>query len=281
VNFAQALARLIFSREPVARWLENSRFVQDVAHRVNARGWINSALTRHPIRRRLPGSGVKYQIENFETLAVEREFFQNPDYLEIFRHNPPDTFIDLGCNSGLFPCLLAHAAGGKAPRGLCVDANPAQAQLAYRTMQLNGWKDVHVRCGLVGSSEEGAIDAEFFLHPTSLGSSAFAYADSDSGRKPDWKSIRVPALNVAAEWIDLFGKETRCSCLKIDIEGSEINFFRSESSFLRRVDSILLEWHLWTTTREEVVSFLDEHGFVLVNVLEEMPRHGVLYFRRR
>jgi FkbM family methyltransferase len=278
-KLARLFARLIFGHAGLARRLETSAWVQGLARRLRVREWINAALARHPLRRRLAGSGVRYSIETFEALAVEKTYFGQPIYAEIFAA-PPATFIDLGCNSGLFPCLLAHLAGGRAPRGMGVDANVTQVRLAEKAVALNGWKDVHLRCGLVGNEVPGD-EAEFHLHPTSLGSSQFPYRDSESGRAPDWKRIVVPSLRVAETWTGLFGASLRCEILKIDIEGSEMNFLRQEAAFLPRVDTILLEWHLWTTTPGEVTTFLAAHGFDLKRTLEETPRHGVLFFRRR
>lgn len=278
-RLARLLARVVFGQKGLSRRLERSALVQDWARRLRAREWLNAALARYPIRRCRAGSGVKYEMETFEALAVEREYFRNPILAEIFRANPPATFIDLGCNCGLFPCFLAHLAHGRPPRGLCVDANPAQVRLAEKTVRLNGWNDVHVRHGLAGGRETAA-EAEFFLHPTSLGSSQFDYRDSESGLAPDWRRITVPTLNVAETWQKLFGAGTRCACLKIDIEGSELNFLRQEAPFLSQVDTILLEWHIWATTREEIIRFLGGLDWRLERNVEETPRHGVLFFRR-
>ena len=276
----RSLARLVFGSEGLSRRLETSAWVQAVAHRLQARRWVNAALARYPIRRVLAGSGVKYNIATFEMLDVERIYFRDPVYREIFQDHVPATFIDLGCNAGLFSCFLAHANGGRAPRGLCIDANREQAALAEKTIRLNGWEQIHVRCGLVGAREGDAGEAEFFLHPTSLGSSQFAYQDSTSGRAPGWTRTMAPTLKVAATWTGLFGPDMRCACLKIDIEGSEMNFFRAESGFLVHVDAILLEWHAWSTSRAEVTDFLERHGFALARVVEDAPRVGVLFFRR-
>jgi FkbM family methyltransferase len=275
----RTFARFLFGHESLSRRLERSRWAQAVARRIRAREWINAALARMPLRRQLPGSSVKYLVENFETLAVERAYFGNPVYVQIFGANPPATFIDLGCNAGIFPCLLAHLAGGRAPRGLCVDANVAQVELARKTVTLNGWSEVHVRHGLVGQGSSG--NSDFFLHPTSLGSSRFAYTDSESGLTPEWKRVTVPSIEIAETWTRLFGPELRCACLKIDIEGSEKEFLQREAAFLGRVDTILLEWHIWTTTRTEIAGFLERAGFRLDRVIEDQPRHGVLFFRCR
>jgi len=243
------------------------------------REWMNTALALRPIRRTLPDSGVTYSVETFETLAVERTYFGNPVLMRIFEAEPPETFIDLGCNSGIFPCVLAHAAHGRAPRGICVDANAEQVKLAQKNVGLNHWSDVHVFCGLVGGATT-AKEADFFLAPTSLGSSQFAYKETESGYPLEWKRTVVPTLLVEPTWMRLFGESLRCNCLKIDIEGSEMNFLRREAGFLGRVDSILLEWHIWGTTRDEVVRFLEERQFRLEETLEDEPRHGLLFFRR-
>jgi len=280
-KLARALARLVFGNEGLSRRLERMAWVHALARRLRVREWMNAALSRHPIRRALPGSGVVYSVETFETLAVERTYFGNPLFAGIFAANPPATFIDLGCNSGIFPCFLANAAHGRAPRGLCVDANAAQVELARKNVALNGWPDVHVFCGLVGGTHPVDSEAEFFLAPTSLGSSQFAYRETESGHPLDWKRIVVPTLQVESTWTRLFGADLRCGCLKIDIEGSEMNFLRQETGFLARIDTILLEWHIWATTRDEVVRFLEERHFRLDRTIEDEPRHGVLFFNRR
>ncbi len=218
-------------------------------------------------------------METFEALAVERTYFGNPAFATLFAQNSPATFIDLGCNSGIFPCFLAHVNHGAAPRGFCVDANEAQVELAKKNIALNGWPAVHAFCGLVGSAQPSDGKSEFFLAPTSLGSSQFAYRETESGHPLDWKRIVVPTLQVEPTWTRLFGPDLRCACLKIDIEGSEMNFLRQESGFLARVDSILLEWHIWATTRDEIVRFLAGHDFQLGRTIEDEPRHGVLFFQ--
>jgi FkbM family methyltransferase len=253
--------------------------VQALARHLRVREWMNAGLALRPIRRTLPGSGVSYSVETFETLAVERTYFGNPAMMALFAGNPAETFIDLGCNSGIFPCFLAHVGHSRAPRGICVDTNAAQVELARKNTALNRWKDVHFFCGLVGSTRPEAPESEFFLAPTSLGSSQFAYKQTESGYPLDWKRTLVPVLQIKPTWTRLFGPDLRCNCLKIDIEGSEMLFLQQEAAFLDRVDSILLEWHLWGTTRTEVVQFLSGHQFQLEQTIEDEARHGLLFFR--
>lgn len=279
-NIGRALARLIFGHEGLSRRLERMRWVQALADWLRVRQWMNTALALRPIRRTLPDSGVRYSVETFETLAVERTYFGNPAMTALFASRPPETFIDLGCNSGIFPCFLAHSAHGRLPRGICVDANADQVELAQKNVALNKWQDVHVLCGLVGSAAPDEGEAEFFLAPTSLGSSQFAYQETESGYPLAWKRTVVPTLEVGSTWTRIFGPDQRCDCLKVDIEGSEMCFLRHEAGLLARVDSVLLEWHIWGTTRDEVIDFLKQHGFGLEQTLEDESRHGLLFFQR-
>ena len=275
---ARSLARWTFGREGISNRLERSATVQRLADRFQIRRWINKALALRPIQRCHRKSGIRYEIKNFETLSVEKSYFGNSIYREIFLPNPPKTFIDLGCNSGIFPCFISHLAEGRPPTGICIDANLDQMSLAQQNVQMNDWPEVKVWHGLVGANKPAAQTADFFLHPTSLGSSQFPYLDSESGHPPSWKKTEAPILRVKDLWSRCsFG---RCDCLKIDIEGSEMNFLRQEVSMLSQVDSILIEWHAWATTRDEVTSFLEDNHFELKRVIEDESRHGVLFFRR-
>ncbi len=279
-KLARSAAKFIFGNEGLSRKLEGMAWAHALAKRFRVREMMNGALARWPIRRKLPGSGVTYTVETFEALSVERTYFGNPIFHEIFSRDLPTTFIDLGCNCGIFPIALAHAANGRAPRGLCIDANAALVELARKNIDSNHWPDVHAIAGLVGCTEAGAKESEFFLAPTSLGSSQYAYNDTLSGHPIEWKRIVVPTLNVESVWTKFFGPDLRCNCLKIDIEGSELAFLKNERSFLSRVDAILVEWHIWATTRDEMIGLLKNEGFHLENTIEDEPRHGVLYFTK-
>ena len=95
--------------------MERLAWVHALAKRLHVRELMNAGLARYPIRRTLPISGVVYSVETFETLAVERTYFSNPVLTDIFACHPPATFIDLGCNAGIFPCFLAHLSPGRVP----------------------------------------------------------------------------------------------------------------------------------------------------------------------
>jgi len=86
-------------------------------------------------------------------------------------------------------------------------------------------------------------------------------------------------VDVGELWRQRFGV-ARCQLLKVDIEGSEMDFFRVEQPFLGQVDAILLEWHKWRVKLPEVEALLSASGFKLAEILEEKELEGTCLFRR-
>ena len=100
------------------------------------------------------------------------------------------------------------------------------------------------------------------------------------GLKGKWTKITVPCVSIEANWRQRFG-DARCHLLKIDVEGSEMNFLRAERSFLSSVDSVLIEWHAWGSTLDEIKKYLGECGFAYVKTVEESENMGTAFFARK
>ena len=89
-RLARALAKLIFGNEGLSKRLERAAWIQALAKRLRVRELMNAGLARYPIKRQLPDSGVRYSIETFETLAVERAYFGNPIFHDFRRPSAHD-----------------------------------------------------------------------------------------------------------------------------------------------------------------------------------------------
>jgi hypothetical protein len=89
----------------------------------------------------------------------------------------------------------------------------------------------------------------------------------------------VPCVSLEEQWRRHFG-DARCHVLKIDIEGSELNFLKAEQSFLRFCDSVIVEWHKWKVNLDELKQFLTGLDFVYVKTIEENEQMGTGVFRR-
>ena len=239
----------------------------------------NRWLRRFPVIRRLSGSGVIYRTTRLESILLADEMFEKGSlYDAALLPENFSTFADLGCNVGYFTCWLAHLAAGRKLRGLVLDANPAAVQEARWHAQANQMPEIYAINGIVGEGPDGQ-SAEFFLYESNICSTSHLTQELRQELKGKWQKISVPCVNIGSLWQKRFG-DTRCHLLKIDIEGSEMNFLRAEPAFLSQVDSILIEWHTWGSTLDEIKKILAEHNFTYVKTIEESEKMGTAFFRR-
>ncbi|HEY2330210.1 MAG TPA: FkbM family methyltransferase [Verrucomicrobiae bacterium] len=238
-------------------------------------GWW---LRVSPRVRRLPGSGACYRCRYLETILLADEIFNRNVYLKAIDPATTSTFVDLGCNVGLFPVLLHEITRRKDLCGLLIDANPDMVEEAAWHIRANQLDKVTPVLGLAGSASAGQT-VDFYLLPSNLGSSQFPVYEPGKPQKGAWQKITVPCVDIEALWVKRFG-DVRCNVLKMDIEGSEKSFLETDQKFLRRVDMIILEWHKWIVSRDAVEKMLNEQKFELVEVLEELEQTGIAWYRK-
>ena len=238
----------------------------------------NAWLRRHPFTRHLEGSGVIYRATRLESIPLAQEMFEKGAlYDATLLPKNFTTFADLGCNVGYFTCWLAHLAHGRKLQGLMLDANPHAVADAQWHAQANGMKDVFGIHGIVGEGLGGAAD--FYIYESNICSMSELPDTVKADLTGKWEKISVPHVNVEEEWRKRFAN-SRCHVLKIDIEGSEMNFLRHEKSFFALVDSIIIEWHKWRTNLPEIKTFLEELGFSYRKTIEESEQMGTAFFSR-
>ena len=235
---------------------------------------------RHiPYVRSLPKTGARYRCRYLETLLLADELYNRNIYLKAIDPAKVRTFVDLGCNVGFFAVLLAELTGSKDLKGLMIDANPEMIEETRWHVTRNKLDQVVPVFGLAGAATD-AKEVDFHLLPSNLGSSQFAIYEPGKPPKGDWKKIRVPCVDLESLWLQHCG-DVRCQVLKIDIEGSEKDFLRTDGKFLQRVDIIILEWHKWIVSREAIDALLAGQNFELVEVLEELEQTGIAWYRRK
>ena len=258
------------SRSPQAR-----RLVQTFRLHKLGNWW----LRRFPQTKRLAGSGIIYRATRLESIPLANEMFEKGNLYDA-ELLPEDftNFADLGCNVGYFTCWLAHLARGRKLRGLMLDANPDAVREAQWHAEANHFPDVFAVNGIVGEGVPGQ-SAEFFLYESNICSTSHLTEEARRELKGTWTKISVPCVNIADLWRKKFGDE-RCHLLKVDIEGSELNFLQSEAAFLDRVDAILIEWHTWGSTLQQIKDLLVRHHFAYVKTIEESEKMGTAFFHR-
>ncbi len=259
-------------------WLSRSAAARRIVQMLRLHRVANAWLRRFPLVKQLPGSGVRYRATRIESIPLAQEMFDKGAlYDAALLPEKFTTFADLGCNVGYFTCWLAHLAAGRKLKGLMLDANPHAVADAQWHAQANGMTEVFGVHGIVGAGTGGAAD--FYLYESNICSMSELPDTAAMGLTGKWEKISVPHVSVEAEWKKHFGN-TRCHVLKIDVEGSEMNFLRAEESFLPLVDSIIIEWHQWRVSLSDVRAFLEPRGFRYVKTVEENDQMGTAVFAR-
>jgi FkbM family methyltransferase len=260
-------------------WLSRSAAMRRAVQVLRLHRLANAWLRRFPLVKRLPGSGVRYRATRVESIPLAQEMFDKGAlYDASLLPAQFTTFADLGCNVGYFTCWLAHLAAGRKLKGLMLDANPYAVEDARWHAQANGMNEVFGLHGIVGEGQAGGA-ADFFLYESNICSTSELPDVEKMGLKGKWEKISVPHVVVKDEWKKRFNG-TRCHVLKIDIEGSEMNFLRAEESFLALVDSVIIEWHKWRASLDDVKGILVPHGFRYLKTIEENEQMGTAVFAR-
>src|ERR1041385_6084152 len=210
--------------------LSRSAFLRKTVKGLRLHQLANAWLRRFPAMKRLPDSGVVYRATRLESIPLAVEMFEKGNLYDASLLPPHfTTFADLGCNVGYFTCWLAHLAKGRTLRGVMLDANPQAVEEAKWHAHVNAMPEVFGIHGIVGEGKPGDF-AEFFLYESNICSTSQLPDIEKMGLKGKWKKIRVPCVSLAENWRQHFN-DTRCNVLKVDIEGSEMNFLQNEESF--------------------------------------------------
>jgi FkbM family methyltransferase len=234
-------------------------------------------LNRFPLKKITP-TGLVYKIENIPSLLVANEIFNLGVYRSAIEAVAPKTFVDLGANVGYFAIALADTTGSRNSKGLCIEANPLLRDTFLFHIQANNLENIRFIQGAVGL--RGAHkEVDFFLNPSHIASSLSGKFNPLIPTGGKCQKIKVPFIELPEAWDRFFSTE-RVNMLKIDIEGAEIDFLRSHSSFLERVDSIVIEWHAWVTSLSDVKTILEQNGFLLENAYREDQNTGIALFRK-
>lgn len=235
-------------------------------------------LTFRPIKRRLRRSGCEYRVRFLESLLIADEIFAREIYREAFEGREIRTFIDLGANVGFFTLYAADFTGRRDLVGLSVDANPTMTDEVRWHLDHNRLTRTRVITGVAGYPP-AVTTAIFFVNPSNVASSAQPALNPGVPSKGDSVPQTVPTVDVAAEWKATAGHR-RVDLLKIDVEGFECDLIRNSLELCLLTDRIVIEWHKWVTSLDEVDGLLRACGFVRSRIISEDAHAGIAIFDR-
>ena len=240
---------------------------------------VATALGIRPIKRRLKKTGCEYRIRFLESMLMADEIFNREIYRAAFENREVRTFVDIGANVGYFSLYAAERTGRKDLTGLAVDADAKMADEVRWHVTENGLTGTKVRTGVAGYPP-GVSTATFFVNPSNVASSAQPTLNPDVPNKGESVAVTVPAVDVAAEWKAIAG-DKRIDVLKVDVEGFELDLIRNSTELLSLTDRLVLEWHKWVTSLDEIDALLAERGFLRTEIITEDVHAGVAVFDRK
>jgi FkbM family methyltransferase len=238
----------------------------------------NRWLARWPRKKTLPKSGITYRCCRTESVSLALEILEGGNCYD-GKYLPKDfvTFADIGCNVGFFMCWLAEQAGDRSISGVMIDANPRVVEESQWHVASNKLDGIHVVHGLIGVDQQDG-NAAFYLCEADTCSTA-VLTDLHLQNERMFSKIDAPVVSFESEWHQRMGDQ-RCNILKIDVEGAEMGFLKSNSTFLQLVDSIYIEWHKYAVSFDDLTHFLKERGFELLRIVEDEGFNGVAVYHR-
>jgi FkbM family methyltransferase len=275
---ADANAAVGESAESLLRRLVRQRFLHHLIRVFRIQALVRLALTVRPVVRRLPRTGIQYRIRHLESLVMADEIFRANCYAAAFEGRDVKTFIDAGCNVGFFACYAAEQAGGRDIIGLMVDASPDMVEESRWHISANGLTRVRAVQGAIGFPAD-VHEVTFFMAASNVASSAQPRQNPRVPAKGDLVESRVPTIQLIDAWRQHAG-DAAIDLLKLDVEGSEIDAIRTNGALLKITRAVVLEWHKWVVTIDQVTTTLAEHGFQLERVISEDEDAGLAFFVR-
>ena len=172
------------------------------------------------------------------------------------RLRPGATFVDAGANVGYHTVLAAVAVGAEG-RVIAVEANPENARLLRRSVEVNGFTNVDVLPLALGASW-GSV--EFGGHIGSNG----GFVDAGAAGRAEGRATLVPTIPLDALGLD------RVDLVKIDVEGAEALVLDGALGTLERCrPTIVMEFSVEMTRRvagrdpREHLGRIEELGYEL------------------
>jgi FkbM family methyltransferase len=206
-------------------------------------------------------NGVKIPLRAKGDFPSLEEIFLNRVYTDLMEGlpNPILSWVDLGCNAGMFSAWLYDRAGGALHRPDCraLMVEPGVcAKTAQEFVNLNGLKNFKVVEACIGDGNP----VTFYESKSSTRSSSAIKPDSRE------KLVRMETITVEALLNQYDFQEV--DFLKVDIEGAEKDLLLAKDLF-RRFRAGILEWHAETTTGQQVVDWIKAHGGRVVKVVSQ------------
>ncbi|MBW2523640.1 MAG: FkbM family methyltransferase [Deltaproteobacteria bacterium] len=197
----------------------------------------DEAMAPREIQVRFGRAALRLPGEHF---GLVREILCRQVYQRLpgFEPGPGQLVLDLGANVGVFS-VSAAAAGAR------VVAVEAQVGFVRELERIASWNRV--------------ADRVKAIHAL-VGETTGVFASSEERRRASHMFDEEPPVLTVEEVMEMASID-RVSLMKIDVEGSEFALFDGETSWLERVDRVVLEVHADYGRPPAIIAALQDGGF--------------------
>ncbi|MBD2772398.1 FkbM family methyltransferase [Iningainema tapete] len=210
----------------------------------------------------------KYEVASFQ------DVFCCPFYWQVFQfvNSPPKLVVDCGAHLGHFSILADICFQSKFnfanTQYILVEPNPFLLPTTKKNISEAGMSHrVELKQGLLGDK---LGDGKLWINHKNYLATGLDYTE---GAKP----VTVPYIDL----LKLVGKQA-IDVLKIDIEGGEFSFVKSNLELFNQVNLIFMELHKATKeVHQELFTSLQSVGLYLANQPLEVHGQQLLIFQRQ
>lgn len=237
--------------------------------RILRQGTLDAAVVGHRFRF---VDTTEAEIGRIDGLSREEDFYARIG--ESVR--PGDVFYDVGANIGMVSMLVASRGREVDAQVHAFEPEPVNARRLRDNLATNGISTVEVH--ELGLAAESGTTSLYVAGDAGTGAHSMIADLTGSSRTID---IRVMAMT------DFAAEHPAPSCVKIDVEGAEMEVLRGAGNLLapEKVHDIFIEVHRGIlesagSSEAEVTAFMEQRGFALV-WSQERGRQVLQHFRPR
>jgi FkbM family methyltransferase len=206
------------------------------------------AVWPFPVELRLKAGGV-VTVEEFMTLFIYKEIFVDGCY-DVPLPTAPSLILDVGANTGLYMIRMKQLYPNCKIHGF--EPMPSNYVQLRRNLRLSGLAGVETHPRGVGGTTRRE---KLFVHDKNLGGHSIYPSQTGSERHVEIELVGLREL------LDGMGGE-RCSVLKLDCEGAELEIIKSiDEQMAQRIDNVVFEPTPSLYDVQDAVAHLTDVGY--------------------
>jgi FkbM family methyltransferase len=214
-------------------------------------------------------SNLKIKLASKYEVASFSDVFCHPFYWQVYSliSTKPKLIVDCGANCGHFSLLIESCIKVKFPDSeanyILIEPNPLILKTLQSTLEYAGMNQrCVVKQGLLGKTK--GEDYLWINNKNYLTSGLFKSSSS--------KSFKISYLDLA----EIIGDQV-VDLMKIDIEGGEYDFVRSNLSLFQQVNCLFMEIHqMPRESQNNLITSLESLGFQLLDKIIQKVDGSIL-----